>query len=214
MASTAHSTDWVVAVVFADLVVLLVLSMVLSVLARWCRQPAVIGEILAGIALGPSLLGLFSPGLPDLLFPLEVRPYLAVLAQLGLVLFMFGVGYELDAGHLRRQGRAATVVSLASIALPFGLGALAALLLHPAHDVVAGEPVSELGPGVVPGRGHVDHGVPGAGPDPHRTRDCSGTGSASCRWAAPPSTTSSPGACWRSWSRWSPPAARPGWPAR
>jgi Kef-type K+ transport system membrane component KefB len=130
--------------VFADLAVLLLLSMALSVVARWCRQPAVIGEIVAGIALGPTVLGLISPDLPDRLFPAEVRPYLTVLAQLGLALFMFGVGYELDGSQLRRQGRAATVVSLASIVLPFGLGVAAALVLHPAHDVVAGQPVSAL----------------------------------------------------------------------
>lgn len=144
MSDTSHTTEWIVGVVFGDLALLLLLSTVLAVVARWCRQPAVIGEIVAGIALGPSLLGLFSPGLPELLFPTEVRPYLSVLAQLGLVLFMFGVGYDLDGAELRRQGRAAALVSAASIALPFGLGAGVALVLYPAHDVVDGEPVSRL----------------------------------------------------------------------
>ena len=99
------------------------------------RQPAVIGEILGGIVLGPSLLGLLPGNLPQLLFPADVRPYLTVIAQLGLVLFMFIVGLEVDLRLIQSRRRVATTVSLSSIALPFGLGAALAVVLYPAHSV-------------------------------------------------------------------------------
>ncbi|MGY0057923.1 cation:proton antiporter [Streptomyces sp. LZ34] len=95
------------------------------------RQPAVVGEIVAGLALGPSLLGLFPGDLTELLFPAEVRPYLQIIAQLGLVLFMFGVGYHLDVSHLRGAGRQVMAVSLSSVALPFAMGMGLAAALYP-----------------------------------------------------------------------------------
>lgn len=118
-----------VALVFLDLAVVIALGAVLGALARRARQPRVIGEIVAGLVLGPSLLGLL-PGSPtDVLFPPDVRPLLNVVAQLGLVLFMFLVGYELDMTKLRGAGSAVAAVSSASILLPFALGfGLVALL--------------------------------------------------------------------------------------
>uniref|UniRef100_UPI003D8FF452 cation:proton antiporter n=1 Tax=Gordonia sp. B7-2 TaxID=3420932 RepID=UPI003D8FF452 len=102
--------------------------------ARKLGQPAVVGEIAAGIALGPSLLGLF-PGNPDeWLFPTEVRPLLLAIAQLGLVLFMFIVGLELDMRLIKGRERAAASISLSSIILPFALGAALALILYDQHD--------------------------------------------------------------------------------
>ena len=166
MGAPAHSADWTVTVVFAGVALLLALGLALGAVARWCRQPAVIGEIVAGIALGPSVLGLLSADLPGQLFPPEVRSELTVLAQLGLALFMFGVGYDLDGTHLRRQGRAVALVSTASIVLPFGLGVLTGLALHSGHDVVGGAAGVPDGAGAVPRVGDGDHGVPGAGPDP------------------------------------------------
>src|SRR5690349_8227211 len=99
------------------------------------RQPAVIGEILGGIVLGPSVLGLLPGNLPQVLFPADVRPHLTVIAQLGLVLFMFIVGIEVDLRLIQSRRRVATAVSLSSIALPFGLGAALAVALYPAHSV-------------------------------------------------------------------------------
>jgi Kef-type K+ transport system membrane component KefB len=95
------------------------------------HQPRVIGEIIAGIALGPSLLGMAWPDAQSLLFPPAVLPYIAVLAQLGLILFMFLVGVELPASLLRGRGHLVAVVSHASIAIPFVLGVGIALLLFP-----------------------------------------------------------------------------------
>jgi Kef-type K+ transport system membrane component KefB len=98
-------------------------------------QPAVIGEIVAGITLGPSLLGLLPGDLHLVLFPTEVRPYLNVIAQIGLILFMFVVGLEVDLSAVRRRRGTAVAVSLTSIALPFGLGMALALVLHGGHSV-------------------------------------------------------------------------------
>ncbi|MFI6210321.1 cation:proton antiporter [Streptomyces sp. NPDC051041] len=103
-------------------------------LAQRLRQPAVVGEIVAGVVLGPSVLGLLPGDVVDVVFPPEVMPYLQVLSQLGLVLFMFGVGYEFDAARLRRHGRQVTAVSLTSVALPFALGAALAVALVPWFD--------------------------------------------------------------------------------
>jgi Kef-type K+ transport system membrane component KefB len=93
-------------------------------------QPPVIGEIVAGLALGPTLLG----GWSETLFPLGIRPLLRVLSTLGLVLFMFLVGLEMNLGHLTdRRQRISGAVALAGTAIPFGLGALLGLVLHPTH---------------------------------------------------------------------------------
>lgn len=93
-------------------------------------QPRVMGEVVAGIALGPSLLGAVSPRLAGLLFPPEVLPMLFGLAQLGLALFMFAAGQELSTARLRGTGRQALAISQASLLVPFAAGALVALPLH------------------------------------------------------------------------------------
>lgn len=103
-------------------------------LARLLHQPRVLGEIVAGIALGPSFLGAVWPGAESHLFPPEVAELLRPMADLGLVLFMFLVGVELDRTHLRGQGHRAVVVSHTSIVVPFAGGALLAWWLH---DTVA-----------------------------------------------------------------------------
>jgi Kef-type K+ transport system membrane component KefB len=94
-------------------------------------QPRVHGEILAGILMGPSLLGLISPDAMDYLFPKEVIGALKVLATIGLVLFMFLIGLELDLGKLRGHGRKAVAISWASIITPILLGALLSIWLYP-----------------------------------------------------------------------------------
>jgi K+:H+ antiporter len=93
-------------------------------------QPPVIGEIVAGLALGPTVLGGWSTNL----FPLTIRPMLRVLATLGLVLFMFLVGLEMNLGHLTdRRQRISGAVAVAGTAAPFALGVLLGLVLHPTH---------------------------------------------------------------------------------
>lgn len=111
------------------LAIVLTAAFLFAKLAQRARQPAVVGEIVAGVVLGPSVLGLLPGNLVDLFFPPDVRPLLQALSQLGLVLFMFGVGYQFDTGHLRGHGRRITAVSLSSVALPFALGAGLAVVL-------------------------------------------------------------------------------------
>src|SRR5262249_26226399 len=93
-------------------------------------QPPVIGEVIAGILLGPSLLGRLSPDAMAFLFPSATLPYLGVLAQLGVILYMFLVGLELNAGLLRARAHTTLAISHASIVAPFLLGAGLALWLH------------------------------------------------------------------------------------
>ena len=82
----------IAAFVLLDIAVIMIAARLFGRAARAIRQPAVVGEIVAGIALGPSLLGALPGDLDQELFPAEVRPYLYILAQLGLILFMFIVG--------------------------------------------------------------------------------------------------------------------------
>ncbi|MER5458031.1 cation:proton antiporter [Micromonospora sp. NPDC002389] len=98
--------------------------------ARRLRQPPVIGEVVVGILLGPTL---FNGLISDTLFPTDIRPFLTALATIGVVLFMFTVGAELNACLLRGRRVVAGTVAAGSIALPFGLGALLALYLFPRH---------------------------------------------------------------------------------
>lgn len=104
---------------------------VLGFVLRRIGQPMVIAEVVAGIVLGPSLLGWLWPDLFGVLFPTTSIGLLSIVAQVGLVLFMFLVGLELDFNLLRGRGRASVVISNSSIVLPFALGAGLALYLYP-----------------------------------------------------------------------------------
>ncbi|MBM7808177.1 Kef-type K+ transport system membrane component KefB [Geodermatophilus bullaregiensis] len=134
-----HSIPEITAYVFLDLAVIMVIARLMGRLAVKVGQPAVMGEIIAGILLGPTLLGALPGDLDTALFPPDVRPFLNVLAQLGLVLFMFLVGLEVDLSFIRGRERIAVSVSVASIVLPFALGVLLATYLHTAHDVFTNE---------------------------------------------------------------------------
>ncbi|HEY8978023.1 MAG TPA: cation:proton antiporter [Streptomyces sp.] len=116
------------------LLVIVTVARLLGALARRLRQPPVIGEIIGGVLLGPTLL---HGEITTALFPAAVRPSLTNLADIGVCVFMFLVGLEFDRGLLRGQGRIAASVSLSAIVLPFSLGALLALYLtdhHPTDD--------------------------------------------------------------------------------
>ncbi len=114
-----------------DLAVIVAVARLLGAAARRLGQPAVIGEILGGILLGPTLFG---GELTRTLFPADVQPSLTLLANVGVTVFMFLVGLELDRNLLRGQGRIATSVSLSAIVLPFALGVLLALYLAEDHS--------------------------------------------------------------------------------
>jgi Kef-type K+ transport system membrane component KefB len=114
------------------LAVVIALARILGALARRVGQPPVVGEIVAGILLGPTLFG---AAVGNHLFPTELRPALSGLANVGLVLFMFIVGYELDQTLVRDRKRVAISVSIGSILLPLGLGIALATWLAGRHDV-------------------------------------------------------------------------------
>jgi Kef-type K+ transport system membrane component KefB/nucleotide-binding universal stress UspA family protein len=111
--------------------VIIVVSRLVGGLFRWINQPQVVGEIVAGVMLGPSLLGSVWPHAAHALFSAEVLPHIDVLAQIGLIFFMFLIGLELDVRLIRGRGHAATAVSHVSIIVPFLLGCAVALVLFP-----------------------------------------------------------------------------------
>jgi len=115
----------------AQIATILIVARLMGWLFRKLHQPRVIGEMVAGILLGPSLLGWVAPSVSVALFPPESLGSLNSLSQVGLLLFMFLVGLELDLKQLREMGRVAVVTSQVSIIAPFVLGFLLALYLYP-----------------------------------------------------------------------------------
>jgi Kef-type K+ transport system membrane component KefB len=110
---------------------ILALSRLMGAVFERLHQPQVIGEMVAGIMLGPSLLGLWAPSVYQTLFPRESIAYLHLLSQLGVILFLFLVGLEFDPELIRRRGREALVISASSIATPFAVGVALAYWLYP-----------------------------------------------------------------------------------
>src|SRR3954470_6150789 len=133
--------DELIPILLVQIGLVLGLSRVLGALCARFHQPQVIGEMAAGIMLGPSLLGLISAYMlhrgwlsfdfSHKLFPPESIGYLGVLSQVGVIFFLFLVGLELDPKLLRNRGHAAVVISHVSIVAPFLLGAALTLYLYP-----------------------------------------------------------------------------------
>jgi len=117
--------------VLMALTAVIALGWVLGRLFRWLGQPPVIGEVVAGIALGPSLLGRVSPDAMAFVLPPDAAPYLGVIAQLGVILYMFVIGVELNLAALQEQARATFAISQACILVPFVMGLVLALFLYP-----------------------------------------------------------------------------------
>jgi Kef-type K+ transport system membrane component KefB len=116
---------------FVQLILIVVAARFCGACAQRAGQPAVVGEMTAGILLGPSLLGRLAPGAFHFVFPSSSLGMLRVLSQIGVCLFMFIVGMDLDLGELRRQARTAVLVSQVSILFPYLLGMAASLFLFP-----------------------------------------------------------------------------------
>ncbi|MBI1901297.1 MAG: cation:proton antiporter [Planctomycetia bacterium] len=114
--------------VLLALAAVVLLGQVLAKLFAFIGQPPVIGEVVAGILLGPSLCGATASAW---ILPQGVAPYLGIIAQVGVILYMFIVGLELNAELLRRRARSTLAMSQAGILLPFLLGAAVALYLYP-----------------------------------------------------------------------------------
>jgi Kef-type K+ transport system membrane component KefB len=125
----AQTLDTLLHVLLA-LAAIIVAARVMGVLVGLIRQPEVIGEVMAGIMLGPSLLGMIYPEAYAFVLPAQTAPYLGIIAQLGVVLYMFIVGLHLDLGVLRTSGHATLAISHASIILPMLLGVAVAFGLY------------------------------------------------------------------------------------
>jgi len=109
-------------ILLAQIITIILAARMLGWVCQKIGQPTVIGEIIAGIVLGPSLLGLYFPEFSNALFPVKSLGNLQFLSQIGLILFMFMVGMELDLKTLKNRAHEAVVISHASIIIPFALG--------------------------------------------------------------------------------------------
>jgi Kef-type K+ transport system membrane component KefB len=110
------------AIFILQLILIIVVSQVCAYIFRKIGQPSVMGEIIAGILLGPSLMGTAIPEFSAFVFPKASLGNLQMLSQVGLILFMFMVGMELDMEILKKRARASLFISHFSIVVPFGLG--------------------------------------------------------------------------------------------
>jgi Kef-type K+ transport system membrane component KefB len=107
---------------FLQLAIILLVCRIVGWAARWFGQPQVVGEMIAGVLLGPSLVGWLFPDLQAWLFPADSKSLLYAVSQVGLALYMFLVGLEFDTELIRRRLRSAVGVSLSGILAPFALG--------------------------------------------------------------------------------------------
>jgi len=118
------------AILLIQIVVIMFVARIISWLFRKIGQPVVIGEIIAGILLGPSLLGFYFPELSAVIFPIKSLDNLHFVSQIGLVLFMFTVGLELDLRVLKSKAKEAIVIGHASAIFPFLAGLFLAYFLY------------------------------------------------------------------------------------
>src|SRR6476660_9703647 len=114
----------IILTLFAQIALILALSRVLGWIVSRFGQPYVLGEMIAGVILGPSLLGWAAPQAYSHLFPGESVHILAILSQLGLIFFVFLMGLQLDPTLLKGRGKSAISVGIAAIAVPLLLGFL------------------------------------------------------------------------------------------
>jgi Kef-type K+ transport system membrane component KefB len=119
-----------ISILLLQVIVILLVSRIVSLLFHKIGQPSVIGEMVAGIILGPSLLGLLFPDVMSFLFPAPSMGTLRLLSQIGVILFMFIVGTEINAQHLKEKARAAMIISHTSIIVPFIMGVTVSLLIY------------------------------------------------------------------------------------
>ena len=119
-----------VAAFFLAVLIVLIVARAFGMVAVRVGQPRVMGEVIAGIALGPSLFGLLAPNLQATIFSTDILPAFGVAANLGLIFFMFLIGMEVDQKQLKGKAAPAAAISNASIALPMLLGIAAALPLY------------------------------------------------------------------------------------
>ncbi|MBL7899251.1 MAG: cation:proton antiporter [Crocinitomicaceae bacterium] len=134
--SMIHNLEHPLAILLAQIVTIIFAARLFGWLFRKIGQPTVIGEIIAGIVLGPSLIGIYFPEFSAALFPVQSLGNLQFLSQIGLILFMFVIGMELDLTVLKNKAKDAVVVSHASIIIPFALGMGLAYFIYEAFAPV------------------------------------------------------------------------------
>jgi Kef-type K+ transport system membrane component KefB len=120
--SMEHNLKHPLAILLGQIITIIVVARFFGWMFRKIGQPTVIGEIIAGIVLGPSLVGMYFPEFSAALFPVDSLGNLQFLSQIGLILFMFVIGMELDLKVLKNKANDAVVISHASIVIPFALG--------------------------------------------------------------------------------------------
>lgn len=120
--SMLHNLQHPLAILLGQIITIIIVARFFGWIFRKIGQPTVIGEIIAGIVLGPSLLGMYFPEFSLALFPVASLGNLQFLSQIGLILFMFVIGMELDLKVLKNKANDAVVISHASIVIPFALG--------------------------------------------------------------------------------------------
>jgi hypothetical protein len=132
LTATKQRSDFnkLVAVFFLAVVIVLIVARLFGILAVKVGQPRVMGEVIAGLVLGPSVLGAISPNLQATIFPTDILPAFGVAANLGLVFYMFLVGLEIDRDQLKGKAGQAAAISNASVTVPMLLGIAAALPLY------------------------------------------------------------------------------------
>lgn len=137
-AATTHPDSWwryldnlkhPLGLLLLQIIIIMLAARAFGILANKVKQPTVVGEIIAGVLLGPSLLGWLGPGFSAFLFPVDSLKNLQFLSQIGLAFFMFIVGMELDIQKIRHKAHDAVMISHASIIVPFFLGVWLAYFL-------------------------------------------------------------------------------------
>jgi Kef-type K+ transport system membrane component KefB len=125
-----HNIENPLSLLLLQIIVILAIARIFGILFTKIGQPSVVGEIIAGIFLGPSVVGYFMPEVSAFLFPVDSQKTLQFLSQIGLAFFMFIVGMELDLEKLKNKAHNAIVISHASIIVPFFLGILLATKIY------------------------------------------------------------------------------------
>src|ERR1700761_7707949 len=123
MHSSVNATENLLFITLAQLIVMILAARLGNQLSRKLGHPGVIGEIVAGLLLGPSLFGHFFPGASVFLFGAKPSTPIVIISQIGLVLLMFQIGMDFEFSHLRqrRNSRGVIGIALASVGVPFGL---------------------------------------------------------------------------------------------
>lgn len=125
-----HNVTHPLAILLLQIITIIIVARIFGFLFKKIGQPTVIGEIIAGIFLGPSFIGMFFPEYSLFLFPKTSLPNLQFISQIGLILFMFIVGMELDLKTIQKKAHEAIIISHASIIFPFALGMGLAYFLY------------------------------------------------------------------------------------